>query len=59
MRVESFDILKNHRRNTSPLLSTYIFASFIFATNLKIEIEKTAEALGQLLPSEIQMTKKR
>ena len=58
MRVESFDILKNHRRNTS-LLSTYIFPSFIFATNLKIEIEKTAEALGQLLLSEIQMTKKR
>ena len=30
MRVESFDILKNHIRNTFPLLFTYIFPSFIF-----------------------------
>ena len=59
MRVESFDILKNHRRNTFPLLFTCTFSFFIFATNFKIEIEKSAEALGQLLQSEIQMTKKR
>ena len=59
MRVESFDILKNHIRNTFPLLFTYIFPSFIFAPNLKIEIEKTAGASGRLLPSEIQITKKR
>lgn len=54
MRAESFDLLKIHRGNTLPPLFIYVFCSFFFAANLKVEIEMIAGALAQLLQTEIQ-----